>query len=136
MNIYQTTKSKIPGTSFKEVYSDALLSFKKIKNRTKRTPYIKSKYFKGQKIFINIFWQHLFDKREKERTRRLKYFDCGIDLIRNTSFDPETKDNPNKKSELLHRFLGITKTKEKFFVQIKQDKKGERKDLMSIFPDN
>ena len=40
--------------------------------------------------------------------------------------------NPNKKSELLHRFYGITKEKEIFFVQIKENVNTDRKELMSI----
>ena len=135
MNVYKTKKQKITGSSFKEVNRVADRIFKQIKSRTKRTPYIRSKYFKGQKIFLNIFWRHLFDKRENDRVRRLKFFDCAMDLIRNTTYEPTTKENPNRKSELLHRFAGLTSKNEIFYIQIKEDKATERKDLLSVFPE-
>ena len=136
MNAYKTNKKKISGSSYKEVNKAAERIFKIIKSRTKRTPYIRSKYFKGQKIFLNIFWRHLLDKRENDRLRRLKFFDCAMDLIRNTTYEPTTKENPNKRSEVLHRFAGITSNNEIFYVQIKEDKASGRKDLLSMFPEN
>jgi hypothetical protein len=135
MVYYKTTKNKIPGTSFKEVNKTAELIFKQIKSKTKRTPYIRSKYFKKEKVFLTLFWGHLFDKREKDKIRRLKFFDCAIDLIRNSNFDPESRENFKKKDELLHRFYGQTKNKETFIVQIKENKRTKRKDLISIYPE-
>lgn len=134
MEIYKTTKNKIAGTSFHEVNKTAEQLFKLIKSRTKRTPYVRSKYFKKEKVFITLFWAHLFEKHEKDRMRRLKFFDCAIDLIKNSNFDPETRENFKKKDELLHRFCGITKNKEVFVVQIKENKRTKRKDLISIYP--
>lgn len=136
MNAYKTKKKKISGSSYKEVNKIAERIFRIIKSRTKRTPYIKSKYFKGQKIFLNIFWRHLLDKRENDRLRRLKFFDCAMDLIRNTTYEPTSKENPNKRSEVLHRFAGITSNNEIFYVQIKEGKASGRKDLLSMFPEN
>lgn len=42
--------------------------------------------------------------------------------------------NPNKKTEALHRFAGLTKDKELFYVQIKEDLRTDRKYFMSVFP--
>lgn len=136
MNIYKTNKNKLPGTSFSEVRKNADRIFDLIKHRTKRTPYVRSKYFRKEKIFLNIFWAHLFDKNAKDRTRRLRFFNCALDLMRNSSHNPNTADNFKKKDELLHRFYGITKNKEKFVVQIKENKRTRRKDLISIYPEN
>jgi len=135
MGSYKTQKKKIPGTSFEEVRKSARIIFKEITSKTKRTPYIRSRYFKKEKVFLNLFWSHLFDKNEKDRVRRLKFYDCALDLIRNSTYDPESRENFQKKDELLHRFYGITINGEKFVVQIKENKRTKRKDLISIYPE-
>lgn len=66
--------------------------------------------------------------------RRMKFFGCGIDLIKNSKVKPTSKENPNKPEEILHRFTGITGNSEQFVVQIKEDKKSSQKFLISIFP--
>jgi hypothetical protein len=72
----------------------------------------------------------------KEKIRRLKFFPCALELIEHSRLNPVSKDNPNKNSELLHRFKGETKQKEAFFVQIKEDKRSGEKFLISVFPEN
>ena len=131
---YQTKIKKLPGTSYAEVRKQALAIFNEIKKKTKRKPYVRSAYFNKQKVFFDYFWQHLLEKSLKERTRRLKYFACALDLIKNSRNKPIIKQNPNKKIEILYRFAGLTKEKELFLVQIKEDKKNDKKYLMSCFP--
>lgn len=133
-NIYTTPQSKLSGTSVHEVRQKALLIFNQIKSRTKRTPYVRSKYFRKDKIFLNIFWSHVYEKSEKDRVRRLKFYGCAIDLIRNSALNPETRENFQNKEELLHRFFGKTKSGEKFVVQIKENKRSKRKDFISVYP--
>ena len=135
MNLYKTSKSTLPGSNFREIRKNADKVLQKIRKNTKRKPFIRSKYFKKEKIFLNLFWQHLFGKHQGDRTRRIKYMGCAIDLIKNSVLDPSTKENPNNRSELLHRFSGITKNKDIFHVQIKENKRTGRKDLISIFPE-
>lgn len=135
MKYYKTNKNKIAGTSFSEINKRAKQIFGPIKTRTKRQPYIRSKYFHRDKVFFNLFWLHIYEKRESDRTRRLRFFDCALDLIRNTVLNPSTKENPNKRNELLHRFTGITCENEIFHVQIKEDKRTNKKYLISIFPE-
>lgn len=131
---YQTKAKKLSGTSYKEVHKKAQIAFSEIKRRTKRKPYVRSAYFHKQKIFFDFFWVHLRQKPIPEKIRRLKYFRTAIELIRHSRNHPYSMQNPNKKSEILHRFAGITKEKEMFFVQIKEHKRTGRKQLMSIFP--
>lgn len=132
---HPTKSKKIPGTSFSEVHKKAFSLYSQIKKQTKRRPYIRSKYFKKDKIFLGLFWQHLHGKlNHRDKTRRVKYFPCAIELIQNTKFEPISKENPNEKTAILHRFTGITSEKEIFFVQIKEDKKSGQKFLISIFP--
>lgn len=134
MNYYQTKSSLNSGSSYDEVMKSAGKSFSIIKKRTKRQPYIRSVYFLKKKVFFNIFWKHIFDKTHSVRTPRLKYFDATIDLIKNSRNNPVTIDNQNIKSEVLHRFYGLTKERKKFVVQIKQIKRSGKLYLMSMYP--
>ena|SRR3989338_9056855 len=135
MKSYQTKAKKLAGTDYKEVHKRAFNLYQQIKSKTKRRPYVRSAYFKKDKIFLELFWQHLFDRGNwRDRMRRLKYFACAIELIRKTTFEPESKENPNKQTEIFHRFAGTTKENNMFFVQIKEDKRTGQKFLISIFP--
>jgi len=128
MKAYQIKAVKLTGTDFREIHQKAFGFYKQIKKKTKRRPYARSAYFKKDKIFLELFWKRLFDNPNwRDRVRRLKYFPCAIELIRKSNFDPTSKENPNKKSEILHRFAGITKDNDLFFVQIKEDKKNKPK---------
>ncbi len=131
---YRTDKNKLTGTSYIEIRKQALFIFNQIKKRTKRRPYLRSGYFKKQKIFFDYFWVHLYQKRPGERFKRLQYFEAAIDLIKNCKNEPTSKQNPNKKTEIIHRFIGMTKSKEQFSVQIKEDLKTDKKYFMSCFP--
>ncbi len=135
MKIYQVSTSPLSGTKYSEVNKHASNIYSKIKKKTKRRPYIRSSYFNKGKIFLPLFWNHLYEKiNHRDKTRRLKYFPCAIELIENSKFDPESKENVNKQSEILHRFAGKTKDGQLFFVQIKEEKKTGEKWLISVFP--
>jgi hypothetical protein len=81
-DVYQTNVSKLTGTDYKEVSHKARAIYKEICSRTKRKPYVRSVYFKKEKIFLDYFWQHLQEKKWQDRFRRLKYYACALDLIR------------------------------------------------------
>lgn len=135
MKFYQIKIKKFSGSDYHEVHNQALGIYKEIKRKSKRRPYIKSAYFNKEKIFLDYFWQHLFGYPNwRDRTRRLKYYPCAIELIQKSRIEPSSKENPNNRSEILHRFAGATKDKDIFFVQIKEDKKTSQKFLISMFP--
>lgn len=135
MMFYKTKARKLTGTNFHEVRKKAFELYLKIKKHTKRKVHIRSLYFKKDKIFLDIFWGHLFEKRNfADLMRRMKFYPCAIELIQKPTFEPTSKENPNKSSEILHRFAGATPEKELFFVQIKEDKKSGKKFLISVFP--
>ena len=135
MKVYRTRAKSLPGTRWAEVYKKAFLLYKQIRSRTKRRPYIKSAYFKKDKVFLELFWHHLHEKQNlRDKTRRLKYFSCSLDLIQNSTFEPVSKENPNNNGEILHRFAGTTADNDLFFVQIKEEKRSAKKWLMSCFP--
>ncbi len=131
---YQTKAKRLSGTSYGEVKKQAEIIFKQIKSRTKRRPYIKSSYFNKQKIFFDYFWKHLNQKGAKERFKRLKYFAAALEVIKNSKNQPISKQNLNKESEILHRFAGLTKNKELFYMQIKENKRSGKKYFISCFP--
>lgn len=133
MTPYKTKSKKIAGTSYGEVLQKTFAFYNEIKEKTKRRPYVRSVYFKKEKIFLDYFREHLFQKSPRERMKRMKYFKAAIELVKNSRDEPVTKINPNKKSELLHRFAGLTAENDLFYVQIKEDRKG-RKYFMSCFP--
>lgn len=135
MKAYQVKTSKFSGTNYSEVLVRAKFFYDKIKKKTKRRPYVRSAYFNKSKIFTELFWRHLWQKYNwRDKTRRLKYLAYAIELIENSKQEPESKQNVDRPSEILHRFLGITKDKEVFFVQIKEEKKTGQKYLISVFP--
>jgi len=135
MEYYKAKKNIISGTSYSEIEKKGRKVFDMIKAQTKRSPCVRSAYFRKEKVFIKLYWEHFYDKYLKDRVRRLKFIDCGFDLVRNSRIDPITRENFKKKDELLHRFYGKTKGNIIFIVQIKENKRTKRKDLISIFPE-
>ena len=129
---FPVKSKRLSGSSDKEVIKKAQDCFKIIKRKTKRQPYIRSAYFGKQKVFFTYFWKHVFQKPPRQRRIRLSFLPCAIELIQKTRNAPSTKPNPNKKSELLHRFYGMTKSKEIFYVQIKENVNTDRKEFMSL----
>lgn len=135
MEIFKSKEKKIPGTDFKEVHYSASLFYSRIRKKSKRRVHIRSAYFNKDKVFLDLFWHHLFQKDNwRDRVRRLKFLPCAIDLIKNSYIHPTSKENPNKNQEILHRFIGYSFENEMFYVQIKENKKTGQKFLVSIFP--
>lgn len=134
MQVYKARTDKLPGTSYSEVRQHAMAIFNQIEKRTKRRPYIRSAYFRKQKIFFDFFWEHLAQKNPRERFIRLKYFNAAIDVLKHSRNHPATQENPHVQGELLHRFAGATKENELFYVQVKEDKRSGHKYFMSCFP--
>lgn len=130
---FVSKKPLLTGTSYDEVLNSARKEYKKIEHLSKRQPYVRSKYFNKDKIFISTFWTHIMQKDRKVRTKRLELFDAAVDLMRNTREAPETIFKKDDLSILLHRFYGVTRDGIEFCVQIKQDKRTGRKDFMSVF---
>ena len=131
---YKTKLKPLSGTSYSEIISKALGIYKDIASKTKRRPYIRSSYFNKGKIFMDYFWSHIMTKNQGDRFRRLKLYNCAIDLIQNSRFKPESVKNPNKYGEVLHRFEGTNANNELFIVQIKEELRNKQKHFISVFP--
>ncbi len=136
MELYQTKLSKLPGTDYHEIYKTAENFYEGIRSNKKRRPYIRSKYFGNEKIFLELFWRHLHEKNVWERERRLKFLNVAIELLKKSKCRPEIVINLNNHSEILYRFGGITSIGEVFVVQVKESKKSGQKWFMSVFPIN
>jgi hypothetical protein len=134
VNIFKIKSKPLSGTNYAEVYPQGLALYKLIASKTKRQPYVRSVYFDKEKVFLDYFWQHIREKNLRDKTRRLKYYPCALELIQYSHVQPISKVNPNKRSEILHRFSGTTTHGEIFFVQIKEDLKKGQKHFISVFP--
>ena|SRR3989344_11710 len=131
---YRTKTKKFGSSSYETLIKSSRRIFHDIENKTKRKPYIRSAFFKKEKVFFEVFWQHIKQKSFPDRARRLKYFPCGIELIEKSRERPNSKTSIDRKNEILHRFTGITPDDDVFMVQIKEDIRTKRKYLASIFP--
>jgi hypothetical protein len=133
VNLFHSKYGRLPGTSYGEIERKARRLYNAEAAKTKRNPYVRNPFFKKEKVFLALFWEHLNQKPRKDRKRRLKYYGCALDLLKNTTAAPITKLNPNGRNELVHRFAGISKDNELFFVQVKEDLKTGNKYFMSVF---
>lgn len=132
---YKSSCYQLSGSSADELMKKARQEYHLIQKRTpRRQAYVRSRYFTKDKVFINQFWDHLNQKNRQDKVRRLRLYICAIDLIRHTTDAPETMQNPNNSDESLHRFTGNTADGKVFYVQIKENKKNNRKDFISVFP--
>jgi hypothetical protein len=134
MRPYKTKVSMITGSDYGEIVKSARLHHKKIAAKTKRQPYVRSKYFGNKKVFVDSFWDHLGQKSRPDRIRRLKLFPCAIELIRDSTCVPTIKPNPNDYRFTVYRFEGETPYGLRFMVQINEDKKTKKRYFMSVFP--
>ena len=135
MSLYKSKYSSLPGSSLSEVMTLARREYHTIQKRTpRRVPYVRSRYFTKDKIFINTFWEHTNKKSPQERVRRLRLYACAIDLLRNTTTAPDTIHTNTDKNTSSHLFYGITKDGLAFCVRVNENKRNGRKDFTSVYP--
>lgn len=72
-------------------------------------------------------------KHRNDRMNRLRLYKSAIDLLRHSTFTPDSIVMKNDKNIMLHRFYGITLDGYEFCVQVKENKRSGRKDFMSVF---
>lgn len=133
MKIYQSSAELLTGENYIDRERKARKIHKEIASHTKRSPYVRSTYFKKSKIFIKPFWEHLNQKSQYDRRRRLKYYAVAIDLLRHSTCEPHTRQNPNGDGQIVHRFAGQTKDGNLYYVQVKEDRRTDNKYFMSVF---
>lgn len=136
LRAYQCKTKPLPGHRFTDIIPQARRLFRSLQKQTKRRPYIRSAYFNKDKIFFDFFWQHMQQKAVIDRARRLRYFPCALELLRSTRHDPITFMDPTQPNKFVHRFLGEASGNQKFWALIKEDRKSNKKQLLSLFPYN
>ena len=135
MQVYRSRLALLPGTSYAEIMAAARREYHLVQKRTpRRVPYVRSQYFKKDKVFLNTFWEHLKQKHPSEQAKRLKFYSAALDLLRNTTFTGESVIERNNPDVFLHRFAGQTLDGQHFYVQVKDNRRSGRKDFMSVFP--
>jgi hypothetical protein len=134
MNSYKTKATTLKGTSYEELVKVSRKKYGEVKSQSRRSPYVKSKYFNGSKVFLNLFWDHIVQKRRGERVKRLVFYGCALELIKETRIPPEVAVKEKLVKVLYYRFNGISRDGLEFIVQVKENKSTGRKDFMSVFP--
>ena len=129
LNCYQCKSGLLPGHNYATIIKIARKIFNRVAAQTKRRPYIRSAYFKGEKIFLDNFWPHLMHKNPRDRLRRLQFLQGGFELIQNSRKPPISVKE--EKGEF-YRFAGLCSGR-LFYIQIKEDLKRKQKFLMSMF---
>jgi hypothetical protein len=133
MEAYKSRYGRISGTDA-EVVAKARREYRHIQKLTpRRRPYVRSRYFKKDKVFLNLFWEHLAQKQAEDQIRRLRYFLSSVELLRHTTAKPSMMVSKASINHILFRFYGEAKGWG-FYVQVKQNKRSGRKDLISVFP--
>ena len=135
MDYYQTKIAPIAGTTVGDVMNTARRIFRQAVRSGRRRPYIRSAYFGKEKVFLDNFWPHIYQKSFNERPKRLRFMPCAFELVRYSRVLPVITLDSNDSYNILYRFKGKATTGQIFYVQIKEDKKRKQKFLMSVFPE-
>ena len=133
IRLYQCATRPLAGHRFIAIIPEVRRIFRTIQKRTKRKPYVRSAYFGKNKIFFDFFWQHMQEKLPSDRARRLIYFPCAIELLRNSRYDPETFIDSRYPNVIKHRFKGVTPDGKQFGVVVHEDRKTDKKQLLTMY---
>ena len=130
LDVHQAKTRKITNNHYSDIEKSARKIYTNIARRSKRNPYVRSRYFDGEKVFLKLFWEHLHQKHRYERRKRLRFYPCAIELLERNTHKPNIIHGSR---ETLYRFAGVTPNNEVFYVQVKKDTKSD-KYFMSVFP--
>jgi hypothetical protein len=108
--------------------------FRTLQKRRKRRPYVRSAYFKKDKVFFDFFWVHLQTKALSDRARRLRYLPCALELLQESRQEPTTFVDAGEPETIRHQFTGTAGDGSPFAVIIKQERSSGKKYLLSLFP--
>jgi hypothetical protein len=126
---YHSVKSKLYSSVYARVHHQAMAHYESLINNPRRKPCVRSKYFDNKKVFLDEFWTQILRRNFADRRRRLAFYVCAIDLIKNTRCEPEIKHESGKK---FYEFYGVAKNGEKFVVHLRQSK--DNIYMVSCFP--
>lgn len=131
---YRCKAAPLRGHRFVDIMPQVRKEFRTLQKRTKRRPHVRSDYFKKNKIFFDYFWQHMQRKSVVDRARRLKYFPCALEVLRKSRHNPTTFVDINQPDIIKHEFVAIAPDGVRFSVIIQEDRKTDKKQLLSLYP--
>ena len=134
IKIYHCKTAPLSGHRFADIIPQSRRIFRTLQKQTKRRPYVRSSYFHKDKIFFDFFWEHMKNKSIIDRTRRLKYLPCALELLRNSRHDPITFIDVGQPNIIKHEFAGMTKNGPRFTVIVQENRKTDKKQLLSLYP--
>lgn len=132
--IFRCTSLPLSGHRYGDIMPQARRLFREIQKKTKRRPYIRSAYFRKDKIFFDYFWVHMNQKSAIDRARRLRYLPCALELMKESRNAPKTFVKITEPGIIHDQFIGIAGDGSAFSVVIKQERATGKKYLLSIFP--
>jgi hypothetical protein len=133
IKFFQSKYNEMAGTSYCELINKAHAIVNALNPNHRRKENVHCGYYSGEKIFFEYFWQHQSNKPPADKMRRIRFFQCAVDLLQNTTYAPNIEPSGKNSSELWLSFYGKTKSGVKFVVHLKSNQRGN-KYLMSIFP--
>jgi hypothetical protein len=133
LKYYQSKYNKLSGSSYRELINKAHAIANSYNPNPKRKAYVRSKFFNGDKIFLEYFWQHQNNKPPADKRRRIVYFAAALDVVQNSRHKPNVEPSKTNKNEIWYTFYGQTKSGDKFAVHIKKSLRNNEY-LMSVFP--
>jgi hypothetical protein len=69
---YKSRYSKLTGVNENELWHKARLVYGATVKSKRRKPYVRSKYFKNEKVFLDMFWSHTNSKKPHSVAQRLR----------------------------------------------------------------
>src|SRR5438552_1782982 len=85
---YRCQVAPFTDNRYADIMPQARSLFRALQKRTKRRPYIRSAYFKKDKIFFDYLWTHLNQKSLPDRARRLRFLPCALELLQKSRHAP------------------------------------------------
>ncbi len=131
---YHCQSLPLGGHRYADIMPQARALFRALQKKTKRRPYIRSAYFKKDKVFFEYLWTHLNQKSLPDRARRLRYLPCALEVLQKSRQDPITFVDSQDPDTIRHQFSGVAGDGSRFAVIVKQERASGRKHLLSLFP--
>lgn len=131
---YQCKAKPFSGHRFVDIIPQARKLLRTLQKQTKRRVYIRAVYFHKDKIFFDFFWQHMQTKSAVDRARRLKYLPCALELLRNSRCDPISFMDEYQSGIIKHEFKGNSPDGMNFSVIVQEDRKTNKKQLLTLYP--
>lgn len=133
-HVYKCKISAFYSSSYARVKKQAKNFFNSKTAHSRRSAYVRAPAWKKQKVFLGVFWSHLFDKKPAERMVRLRLLPCALEVLENSTYPFVTKTEPGNPNIFLHRLYGQTPAGQVFALQVKEYSNKQKLYFVSCFP--